>query len=59
MAREGSVLAEITEAIALKEVLSWIKKADLIVQQVETDSLVLVQAIKSINGMTSAFWRCS
>lgn len=53
--KEGIVRAEIAEAIALKEVLSWIKEANLIVQQVETDSLVLVQAIKSTTGMTFAF----
>ncbi|KAK1403980.1 hypothetical protein POM88_003585 [Heracleum sosnowskyi] len=53
--REGIVLAEVAEVVALNEVLSWMKNDSIRVQQIETDCLVLVQTIRSKMVMTSIF----
>lgn len=44
--REGSVQLEVAEALGLKEALSWIKQQPKVSMVVETDCLVLVQAIR-------------
>uniref|UniRef100_A0A803Q666 Reverse transcriptase n=1 Tax=Cannabis sativa TaxID=3483 RepID=A0A803Q666_CANSA len=51
----GLVAPEIAEAVGVKEVFSWIKTNHLTDVEVETDSLVVVQAIKGSVQMPSQF----
>lgn len=53
--REGAISPEVAEGVALKEVLSWLKLQDPKQYQVETDCLVLVQAINSPVILRSPF----
>uniref|UniRef100_A0A803PI32 Reverse transcriptase domain-containing protein n=1 Tax=Cannabis sativa TaxID=3483 RepID=A0A803PI32_CANSA len=53
--RWGSVLPEIAEAIGIKEALSWIKTKAWEKVVVESDALVVVQAINSSVHMPSQF----
>lgn len=54
--REGRATAEIAEGIiALKEVLSWLKTQPAKRYQVESDCLVLVQAVRSPDVLLSPF----
>ncbi|KAM6589905.1 hypothetical protein CsatA_012510 [Cannabis sativa] len=55
ISKAGSVAPEITEAIGVKEALSWIKKQSLSDVETETDSLVVVQAINGEVHMPSQF----
>ncbi|KAM6582269.1 hypothetical protein CsatB_009271 [Cannabis sativa] len=51
----GAVSPEIAEAVGMKEVLSWIKRMNIADVEVETDSLVTVQAINGLVQMPSQF----
>uniref|UniRef100_A0A803NQC8 RNase H type-1 domain-containing protein n=1 Tax=Cannabis sativa TaxID=3483 RepID=A0A803NQC8_CANSA len=51
----GKVSPEIAEVIGMKEALSWIKQKDLSDVEIETDSLVVVQAINGSVQMPSQF----
>uniref|UniRef100_A0A803QF42 RNase H type-1 domain-containing protein n=1 Tax=Cannabis sativa TaxID=3483 RepID=A0A803QF42_CANSA len=53
--RVGVVLPEIAEVIGMKEALSWIKKKGWEDMIIETDSLIVVQALNSSVHMTSHF----
>uniref|UniRef100_A0A803NPV8 Reverse transcriptase domain-containing protein n=1 Tax=Cannabis sativa TaxID=3483 RepID=A0A803NPV8_CANSA len=53
--RVGRVSPEIAEVIGVKEALSWIKQKDLSDVEIETDSLVVVQAINGSVQMSSQF----
>lgn len=53
--QQGRMAPEIAQAIGLREVLSWIKGQPWVVVTVETDCLVLVQAVKSSIKMESYF----
>ncbi|KAM6543667.1 hypothetical protein CsatB_008114 [Cannabis sativa] len=55
ISKHGGVTPEIAEAIGVKEALSWIKKKALSDVEIETDSLVVVQAINGGVTMTSQF----
>uniref|UniRef100_A0A803NVG0 Reverse transcriptase domain-containing protein n=1 Tax=Cannabis sativa TaxID=3483 RepID=A0A803NVG0_CANSA len=55
VSKHGGVTPEIAEAIGVKEALSWIKKKALSDVEIETDSLVVVQAINGGVTMTSQF----
>lgn len=44
--RAGDVVPELAEALGLKEALNWIKRNRWIKAQVETDSLLVIQAIR-------------
>ncbi|KAM6598072.1 hypothetical protein CsatA_008596 [Cannabis sativa] len=51
----GSYPAEVIEALGIKEALSWIKNKSWKNAELETDSLLCVQAIKSNQKMSSTF----
>ncbi|KAM6549739.1 hypothetical protein CsatB_021415 [Cannabis sativa] len=51
----GKVSPEVAEVIGVKEALSWIKQKDLSDVEIETDSLVVVQAINGSVQMPSQF----
>lgn len=53
--KEGVVSSEIAEGVAVKGVLSWLKLQGQRHYQVETDYLVLVQAIRRPEFMKSTF----
>ncbi|KAM6590959.1 hypothetical protein CsatA_013564 [Cannabis sativa] len=53
--REGCVDSAIAELIGVKEALSWIKRKQWGSVVVETDSLVVVQAIQSMVNIPSPF----
>uniref|UniRef100_A0A803QR46 Uncharacterized protein n=1 Tax=Cannabis sativa TaxID=3483 RepID=A0A803QR46_CANSA len=51
----GSFSAEVVEAVGVKEALSWLKDKGWNAVEVETDSLLTVQAVFSHQQMTSVF----
>uniref|UniRef100_A0A803Q660 Reverse transcriptase n=1 Tax=Cannabis sativa TaxID=3483 RepID=A0A803Q660_CANSA len=51
----GSFPAEVVEALGIKEALSWIKDKGWSTIEVETDSLLTIQAVFSQQQMTSVF----
>lgn len=51
----GQVRPELAEAVAVKEALSWVKDKQWREVVIETDCLVVVQAIRSKVPMTSPF----
>uniref|UniRef100_A0A803PHA9 Reverse transcriptase domain-containing protein n=1 Tax=Cannabis sativa TaxID=3483 RepID=A0A803PHA9_CANSA len=51
----GNVSPEVAEVIGVKEALSWIKQKDLSDVEIETDSVVVVQAINGSVQMPSQF----
>uniref|UniRef100_A0A803PCK9 Reverse transcriptase domain-containing protein n=1 Tax=Cannabis sativa TaxID=3483 RepID=A0A803PCK9_CANSA len=53
--RIGGVLPEIAEVVGMKEALSWIKRKGLEDVFIETDSLMVVQAMNSTVHMPSYF----
>ncbi|XP_074374501.1 uncharacterized protein LOC141714903 [Apium graveolens] len=52
---QGTIAPEIAEAIEMKEALSWIKEMQYSNAEVETDSLQVVQAIRS-SITSSSYW---
>ncbi|XP_062114673.1 uncharacterized protein LOC133825790 [Humulus lupulus] len=53
--RMGAVAPELGEAMGVWEALSWIKRRKLVQVAVETDSLMVVQALRSRISMASYF----
>uniref|UniRef100_A0A803Q5E7 procollagen-proline 4-dioxygenase n=1 Tax=Cannabis sativa TaxID=3483 RepID=A0A803Q5E7_CANSA len=53
--KAGNYSAEVVEALGIKEALSWIKSNNWQKVEVETDSLLVVQAIRSDHNMSSTF----
>lgn len=53
----GNITAEVVEAIGIREAISWIKKKGWTRIIVETDCMVVVQAIRSSAAMLSYFGR--
>uniref|UniRef100_A0A803NYG4 Reverse transcriptase domain-containing protein n=1 Tax=Cannabis sativa TaxID=3483 RepID=A0A803NYG4_CANSA len=51
----GSFLPEVVEAIGVKEALSWIKTKGWGKVEIETDSMLTVQAIRTSHTMSSVF----
>ncbi|XP_074342149.1 uncharacterized protein LOC141679584 [Apium graveolens] len=55
--KQGSIAPELAEAIGVREALSWIKSKDWPQVIIETDCLVIVQAIRSSYASVSYFSR--
>lgn len=55
--RQGSISPELAEVMGLREALSWIKMNRWPVVDVETDCLLIVQAISSESATMSYFGR--
>uniref|UniRef100_A0A803PNA3 RNase H type-1 domain-containing protein n=1 Tax=Cannabis sativa TaxID=3483 RepID=A0A803PNA3_CANSA len=53
--KAGNYFAEVVEALEIKEALSWIKSNNWQKVEIETDSLLTVQAIRSDHNMSSTF----
>uniref|UniRef100_A0A803PSJ2 RNase H type-1 domain-containing protein n=1 Tax=Cannabis sativa TaxID=3483 RepID=A0A803PSJ2_CANSA len=53
--KAGNYSAEVVEELGIKEALSWIKSNNWQKVEVETDSLLVVQAIRSDHNMSSTF----
>ncbi|KAM6542729.1 hypothetical protein CsatB_007176 [Cannabis sativa] len=53
--KAGSYSAEVVEALGFKEALNWIKSTNWQNVELETDSLLTVQAIRSKQKMSSIF----
>ncbi|KAM6553938.1 hypothetical protein CsatB_014700 [Cannabis sativa] len=53
--KAGTYSAEVVEALGIKEALSWIKSKNWQKVEIETDSLLAVQAIRSDHNMSSIF----
>lgn len=53
--REGAVTPELAEALGVREALSWLKRKQLHAVVVKTDSLMVVQSIRSALPMLSYF----
>ncbi|XP_062102834.1 uncharacterized protein LOC133812999 [Humulus lupulus] len=53
--RAGVVSPELGEALGVREALSWIKKRSWQQVEIETDSLLVVQALRSSTSMASYF----
>uniref|UniRef100_A0A803QMV6 RNase H type-1 domain-containing protein n=1 Tax=Cannabis sativa TaxID=3483 RepID=A0A803QMV6_CANSA len=51
----GRVSPELAEAMGIREALSWLKDHEYTRAEVETDSLVCVEAIRSTTSFTSSF----
>ncbi|XP_062099802.1 uncharacterized protein LOC133805647 [Humulus lupulus] len=55
--RRGMVSPEVAEVLGIKEALSWVKNANWDHVEIESDSMVAVQAIRSSVDMCSYFGR--
>ena len=53
----GLFSAEMVESIAIREALSWIKQRNWLQVMIESDSLVVIQAIRSKVPMVSPYGR--